>query len=417
LLQKLQSLVQKNSFKQVGLYTAAGTLAKVISFAALPFFVNVLSEGDIGILNIFNSSIVFLTPIISMGVLYTISVDFFKLPKEDYARVFSTGFLIPIVFSILLVPVFYIFREPLLRTFNFQYQFIWLIPLCLFLNFCYEAYIILLRMNNKARQFAFMSLLKITVEILLSILLVVYVYQNWYSRALSYMISAAVIGVLFFIFAKKNGFLVRKFDKGLLKEELSFGLSGLLLQTAVFFIGTSDKFFVMAFFGKEQAGFYSIAAVFASVLFIISASLMQYLQPILYKKFAEKQGWQNLKGLYKKYILAMFGTAVLLVIFTWFAYHFLLKPSYRDYINYFYILCGSGFIWSVSNLFLQYIIFHKQKKVIAWFSAMSIAVALLVNYGMVHYFDMRALCFGQVITNVLVLAASLYYSKRLKCFE
>jgi len=417
LLQKLQSLVQKNSFKQVGLYTAAGTLAKVISFAALPFFVNVLSEGDIGILNIFNSSIVFLTPIISMGVLYTISVDFFKLPKEDYARVFSTGFLIPIVFSILLVPVFYIFREPLLRTFNFQYQFIWLIPLCLLLNFCYEAYIILLRMNNKARQFAFMSLLKITVEISLSILLVVYVYQNWYSRALSYMISAALIGVLFFIFAKRNGFLVRKFDKKLLKEELSFGLSGLLLQTAVFFIGTSDKFFVMAFFGKEQAGFYSIAAVFASVLFIISASLMQYLQPILYKKFAEKQGWQNLKGLYKKYILAMFGTAVLLVIFTWFAYHFLLKPSYRDYINYFYILCGSGFIWSVSNLFLQYIIFHKQKKVIAWFSVMSIAVALLVNYSMVHYFDMRALCFGQVITNVLVLAASLYYSKRLKCFE
>ncbi|WP_255153864.1 oligosaccharide flippase family protein [Ferruginibacter sp. HRS2-29] len=400
----------------MGLYTAAGTLAKVISFAALPFFVNVLSEGDIGILNIFNSSIVFLTPIISMGVLYTISVDFFKLPKEDYARVFSTGFLIPIVFSLLLVPVFYIFREPLLRTFHFQYQFVWLIPLCLFLNFCYEAYIILLRMNNKARQFAFMSLLKITVEITLAIILVVFVYQNWYSRALSYVISAALIAILFFFFAIKNGFLVRKFDKKLLKEELSFGLSGLLLQTAVFFIGTSDKFFVMAYFGKDQAGFYSIAAVFASVLFIISSSLMQYLQPILYKKFAEKQGWQNVKGLYKKYMLAMLGTAMLLIAFTWFAYRFILKSSYWEYIHYFYVLCASGFIWSVSNLFLQYIIFHKRKKVIVWFSVMSILLALLVNFSMVHYFSMTALCFGQVITNVLVLGASLYYSWKLKFF-
>jgi hypothetical protein len=83
LLQKLKSIFYTSSFRQVSLYTITGTLTKIISFAALPFFVNTLSEGDIGILNIFNSSIIFLTPIISMGALYTISVDYFKLTRTD----------------------------------------------------------------------------------------------------------------------------------------------------------------------------------------------------------------------------------------------------------------------------------------------------------------------------------------------
>jgi O-antigen/teichoic acid export membrane protein len=116
----------------VGVYSITGSLCKAISFAALPFFFNTLNEGDIGILNIFGNSIVFLMPVISMGVLYTISIDYFKLSKEQYARVFSTSLLIPVVLSLLLIPVLYLFRAPLGSIFNFQQNFFWLIPCCLF---------------------------------------------------------------------------------------------------------------------------------------------------------------------------------------------------------------------------------------------------------------------------------------------
>lgn len=88
MLQKIQSLLIQDSFRQVGAYTITGALSKAIAFAALPFFINTLSEGDIGILTIFSNCIVFFTPIISMGVLYTISVDYFKISREKYAVVF-----------------------------------------------------------------------------------------------------------------------------------------------------------------------------------------------------------------------------------------------------------------------------------------------------------------------------------------
>lgn len=416
LLYQLKSKFYTNAFRQVSIYTIAGTLTKIISFAALPFFVNTLSEGDIGILNIFNSTIVFLTPIISMGALYTISVDYFKLSKSDYASVFSTSLLIPLIISLLLIPLFFIFRQSLSRTFSFQEQFIWLIPVCLVLNFCFEAFIILLRIQNKVRVFATITLLKIIIEISLAVLLILFAYVSWYSRALGYFISILVIGILFFSYIKKNGFLVKRISLKTFKKELVFGLSGLLLQTAIFFINTSDKFFVMAHFGKTQAGFYSIAGTFAAIQYIVSASLMNYLQPVLFTKFSEKKMYGSIKSIYAKYIIIMLATTAALFSFSSLVYHYLLKPSYKEYIHYFYLLCISSLIWSVSNIFLQPIIFNKQKRIIFRLSVLCILFAFTINYCASQFLTINWLCAGQIVTNAFVLCVILYFNKKLNCF-
>lgn len=417
LLQHIFSLIRSNSFKQVGLYTATGTLTKIISFAALPFFVNILTEGDIGILNIFSSTIVFLTPVISMGALYTISVDYFKMPGEEYAKVFTNSLLIPLCVSFLVVPAIYIFRHPLANAFSFQDAFLWLIPACLFLNFCFEALIILLRNQNNVKAFSFVSLTRIVIEIGLAVLFILFFVKSWYSRALGYFLSLAVTFVFFLAYISRQQLLVRKIDFTILRRELLFGLSGVLLQTGVFFINSSDKFFVMAFFGKEQTGFYGIAGTFATIQFIISVSLLQYLQPVLFRKFSEKAGWKELRPIYKKYILVMLAAVAALAVFTVIVYDLVLKPSYRQYLHYFFMLCISGFIWSLSNLFLQYIIFSKSKKIIAGISVAAIASAVAVNYAASHFLSINWLCLGQMVTNIFVLCIILYYCKKLHCFE
>jgi O-antigen/teichoic acid export membrane protein len=317
---------------------------------------------------------------------------------------------------LLLIPLFFIFWQPLSKAFSFQQQFIWLIPVCLFLNFCFEAFIILLRIQNKVRLFATITLLKIIVEISLAVILILFAYVSWYSRALGYFISILMIGLLFFFYVKRNDFLVNKLSFKILRKEFLFGLSGLLLQTAIFFINTSDKFFIMAHFGKTQAGFYSIAATFATIQYIVSASLMNYLQPVLFTKFSEKKTWKNIKGIYVKYITTMLVTSVGLFFFSIIIYHYLLKPSYREYIHYFYLLCISSLIWSVSNIFLQSIIFDKQKRIILWLSLISISFAFLVNYCTSQYLTINWLCAGQILTNTFVLSLILYFNKKINRF-
>jgi O-antigen/teichoic acid export membrane protein len=325
--------------------------------------------------------------------------------------------MIPAVLSILLVPVLYFLTAPLERTFNFQQQFFWLIPVCLFLNFCFEAFIILIRNQNNVKLFTIVSLLKVVVEIGFSILFVVFIYRNWYSRALGFLLSGLVVGTIFFLYAQRNKFLVKRVNFKVLQKELYFGLSGLLLQTAIFFVGTSDKFFVMFFFGKEKAGYYSVASTFAAIQYLVCAALLQYLSPLLYKKFADLQKWTALKYLYFKYFAVMFVTFVGVTFFTFIVYHFILKTAYKDYVYYSYFLGISSFLWTISNVFLQYIIFNKSKRIILTLSATTIFISILLNYFASKYGDVQWLCIGQIVITSLLLLVVMVFNKRLNFFN
>ena len=351
-----------------------------------------------------------------MGVLYTISIDYFKLSKENYARVFSTGLIIPVMLSFLLMPLLWFFRAQLERAFNFQWDFFWLIPISLLLNFCFEAFIILIRNQNNVKLFAIVSFLKVLLEVGLSVVFIIFIYRNWYSRALAYVLSGLVVGGLFLYHIQKHQFLVKSINRKILRSELYFGLSGLVLQTAIFFIGTSDKFFVMSFFGKEQAGYYAVASTFATIQYIVCISLLQYLQPVLFKKFADLQNWGSLKNLYYKYFLGMGITFLIVNLFTFLVYHFILKAAYKEYLFYFYVLSISSFIWTIANIFLQYIVFNKTRNIIFLFSIICISLSISVNYICSKYLGIYWLGVGQVFTNIAVLFILLFFNRRLNFF-
>jgi hypothetical protein len=71
--------------------------------------------------------------------------------------------------------------------------------LLVFLIFVFEAFILLMRNQENVKLFAIISLLKILLEIGLSVVLVIVIYKTWYSRALGVLFSGAVITGLFFL--------------------------------------------------------------------------------------------------------------------------------------------------------------------------------------------------------------------------
>lgn len=409
---KLLLLKQKKSIKHVSIYTLTGSLTKIISFAALPLFVNYLSEADIGTLNIFSNTIVFLTPISSLGVLYTISVDYFKKPKEEFPQILSSSLIIPFVSIILLTPILFVFRDLLHKTFNFQPEFLWMIPVCLFLNFCFEAFIIVLRNEERVKTFSSVLLTRTVIEISLALFFIVFIYTTWYGRALGYLTSSVVIAILFFFHLYKKGYLTKKIKLSLIRKEVAFGLAGLLLQASIFFLNTSDKFFVMAQFGPTQTGFYAIASTFATVLFILSGSMMLYLKPKLYPRFANNERWHGMKTLYKKYIVLLSLAAVGVYVFSKLTYIFLLKHSYSAYFYLVTPILISCLIWTISNLFLQYLIFQKDKKKLGLIALVAIVIAVTMNLVTTRTLGLNFVGYGLIVTNMLVLMIILLFNYR-----
>src|ERR1035438_7004439 len=82
------------ALKTMGIYTITSFFGKGLSFLLLPLFTNpkYLTPADNGLLSLFSQAIIFLTPFVSLGVLQSTSVDFFKLDRKSFKDFCTTGF-------------------------------------------------------------------------------------------------------------------------------------------------------------------------------------------------------------------------------------------------------------------------------------------------------------------------------------
>jgi O-antigen/teichoic acid export membrane protein len=104
------------------------------------------------------------------------------------------------------------------------------------------------------------------------------------------------------------------------------------------------------------------------------------------------------------------------IVFATIVYTWLLRPAYKPYLHYFYILSISSFVWPVTYFFLQYLVFNKNKKILFQMAIISIAVAIGINYIASALFNINWLAAGQVVINLSVLFVVLLFNKKLRFF-
>ena len=406
-----------SALSQLGAYTLTNFLTKFISFAALPLFVNFLTEADIGILSIFSNSIVFLTPILSMGILYTISSDYFKYDRNVFAKRFSSVVLLPFALSLICAGVIFLLFDILQSKFNYHPAFIWMIPCCTVLNIYFEAYLILCRNENNVKLFTLTCIIRSVMEITIAILLIMAVEKSWISRANGMLFSGVIIFIFFITYLRRKKFYVPVIQLKPIKEEFAFAAPAILFQTAIFFMGTADKFFAMNFFDAGTTGIYSIASVFASVLFLFCLAFLQYINPKLFKAYAEGKTWRDVKKLCMIYIYSMIGLALVLAIATPIVYKLFLKPSYYSGLGYFYILLFANLIWTITNLFLSLMLFQKNKQRMLLFALTAIPLSLISCYLGISNWGLLGIAMAVVTVNLFMAALVLHQNHLMRFFR
>jgi len=101
LINKYQKFINLHGFKSIGLYVFTNFFSKGLSVLLIPFFTDpkYLSTADNGILSLFSSNILILTPLITLGMIQTTSTYFYKKSKSEFANSFTTSFIIALFFQ------------------------------------------------------------------------------------------------------------------------------------------------------------------------------------------------------------------------------------------------------------------------------------------------------------------------------
>ena len=148
--------------QSIGIYTFTNFVGKGASFLLLFLYTNpkYIDPAENGLLSLLNTSFIFLMPFVSMGVLHSVSTDFFKMDNKAFTDFFTTTFLLPLMITLCSFVGLYFLQDHLKTTYGFPLMFVWVIPVIVFLTFCFEHLINLIRNNNEPMRFLKVNLSK-----------------------------------------------------------------------------------------------------------------------------------------------------------------------------------------------------------------------------------------------------------------
>lgn len=383
MIQKVYALINSPAYKKAGIYTFSNFFIKGTSFLLLFIYSNpkYLSVSENGLLSLLTSSVFILMPFLSLGIVQSTSVDFFKLQSNEFKDFFTTGFIMPCCIMFLAFGGLFFFSTDLKNAYDFPLSFVLIIPVLTFLNFCNEQFLTVVRNNDEPVTFLKAALLRLFIEISISLTLVVVFFTGWQGRVAGIITANTVLILVAFFYLKKKNYLFGEIKKIYIRQELLYSLPIIVLQCSTFCLFYSDKFFLSYFSDNQEVGVYSYACVFAAVVTLGSSALLYYVMPKIYSLLSAVEiRYDQIRKHFIFYVANCFVILVCVVALTPFLYKYFINSSYHLGLKYFYLIATGYFFWSVTYFFYTFMFYKKHKKKILLLSFISIFISLTDNY-------------------------------------
>lgn len=413
----LQSLrnkinINKGTVRSVGVYIFTSFFSKGIAFLLIPLFTNpaYLTPEDNGILSIFSSALMLLTPFLTLGMVQSASADFFKNEKKDFATANTSNIIIGFILMLAGMLLLFLIKGYLKTQFSFPESFVFILPFIVFQIFFSEQLLVLIRNRNEVNVYAASNMSKALIEYGIAVLLIVVFFQAWQGRVWGIAASLVAINLFGVWYYTKHKYWSFNFKLSYFFEEIKFGIPIIAFQMAVFLLGATNKLFLAVFdVDKAQLGIYAIASIMGTLIGTVGSSILMYMQPRLYSILSN--GNANPKVVKKefiRYLLMLLICSVACVGAVIFLYYFFINKLYLSGIPWFLLVCISSFIWMINSFFFLFLLYQKAKKKIFTLSIASIVCSTAVNIVMVKNFLILGDALAGII-NTIIFSLLLYF--------
>lgn len=413
--QKIVNILKNDKAQKATLYLSLNAAVKSLSIILLPFITENVSVYGYGQLTIFSNFLLVFTTLISLGTVHTISVDYFKLPKEKFNNLFvSANSLSAIIFAILLLGVIS-FSGSLNNRYGFSITIAILIPVVAFCTLLSETFMVLLRNRQNDKGYATVVLSKGLLEFGLVLLLVVWLKNDWIGRVNSIAVSGIIIALLAVGYFYKNGWLRGKPEKKFIKQEIIYSFPILLTQIGFLSVSTLDKFFLEHFSGTEVTGIYGLGFVIGTLSTFVLGAVLQFLAPVIYKILSDKNGpdYASLKRFFFNYTFINIVLTALIFLLMPLGFKWFINEKYHDAINIArYITLGS-FFWNISFFCMHFLYYYKLKRKLTITSLSFIITGIGINYFAIKLYGLSGAAFANIIIHILICLFTFIITRKL----
>lgn len=397
-------------------YTLINLFNSLTPFIVLPILTHNLRAYDIGIIDLFNTTIIFLTPIIGLAFIQSISKLYFVFEdKRKYISVLATSIFL-IGGTILLITLLLLYATNVFDLDNEKRFLVLLVVIQVFLNLIVEGFLLLKRNEENLKQFAFIRLFKSFLDILLTII-IIFLITNYKARIYSILASSFITAILVVIMMYRNAHIRFHFDKQMAKRIFIYS-SPLIFHTLFAnVLNYADRYFINEFHSTSLLGQYSVAYQLCMVMSLLINSFNMAWAPYYMKNMMGngEKFINTVSSTYKYYVLVLGLFGALLFLVMPMVYEYYVGSNYKVDGPVYASLLMAYFFNGLYRFKVNRLFFYEKTLLIARLSMITAIVNLTLNYICIKAWGILGAAISTLFSYLvlyLLLEKELYSLKR-----
>ena len=397
-----------------GGYFITTIVKNALPFLLLPVLTRYLDPKEYGIIALFSFYLSISNAINGVSIPTIIGKNFFSTSKKYIAELIGNSIFVVGVFSVFNVLIILIIYPFFKDSISLPLNWLLLVPLTSFAFIVFSLGINVMRNSKKVFAFGIHQVGNITINLLISLILVVLLAWGWQGRVLGIILSFVASAGFSFWYLKKNGFVVFAISKKIIKKILSLVLPLIPNSFQATIISQVGIFFIQYYYTKDLLGIYSLGFQLAVLIKILGDTLSMSWSPFL---FEQMSGNKEINKLYlTRMLYALIGIVVAGVVFINLSAGLVLKvmstPAYygaKEFIPWFTL----GFLFQECYVFLfPILIKHEKQKQIGLITILNMFLVVILNIWFVNLFGYIGISYAFCLSHLIMLIAYLWQVQR-----
>jgi O-antigen/teichoic acid export membrane protein len=401
------SFLQHSKFKNLSYYLVASVVSTMISLAINPFLSLGLSHEDFAIIGYFASFSLMLIPITSFSLNSYYARNYFLIDAEQREKLLQTLLSLFLVFGLVMLlgffGVYYFYHQNYITSIPFSpYALLSFLPVY-FASF-YNLYLLDLRMQDKAKRYAILTILNSLFGAILSLILVFFLKYGAEGRLIALLIVAILFGV-YSLKVEKFRFVL---EKKIVKQALYFCYPLSISAVLTFFFMGIDRTFLARLNDNHSLGLYNVGLQISGYVGVFGTVLLQTFEPEIYKQISFKQH----KKVFQLIALIIIVTLIPNIVFMSLSYWLINILTYGKYVEataYANILCLKNVTTSFSFSLSTVVVGYGFSKFELFNKSIGAALAIVVYYFLIKNYGFYGAAWGQSLSWLIMGVISIVF--------
>lgn len=311
------------------LYGIGDGLGRLTNILLLPLISRLFTPADYGVIDLLTITYYFLLMTLNLNVLTGIQKYYYKTEGERRRTMLFSATALTSIFIACFTVILVCFSRPLAGLFfgdTVYAKAVIVLAFCLPLEFLYESFLLLLRLNRKTVSFSVINAIQVGSVIILTFAFVVILRLGLIGVFLAKLVTLSMLVLVLAVFHRKE--FSPRFDGKTVHEMIAFALPGqpaLIIQSVMELL---PRYVLVFFTDLTQVGLFGVAFRIATLVNIFVLAFNRAWNPFAFSHF----GKPDEKFLYQKIFKVFFASLCFLgLTLTIFAKEFLIVLTPAEY--------------------------------------------------------------------------------------